>query len=266
GIWDGLELELGKDPLCPDATVEYSVQVTLDPELHSISIPDPRGYDVFYDTVSRWDWDFDKYKFSQEVGIANCRLDGEFVTCDLKIEFEPGGTYFLSLKAFDNLYESAFSNEMSFTLPEDADFDGIPDKGESVYGTDPHDPDSDNDGILDGRELELGTDPLHDDSLAEYSVQLTVDLVAATISNPARCEVLLNSIGWWDEDSNNYEFSKEVNIDDKCWFEEGCMICDIKLELEPGGSYGISSRIFFGDNNESVISNEIPFTLPIYFD
>ncbi|MCK5437844.1 MAG: hypothetical protein KAI90_07500, partial [Desulfobulbaceae bacterium] len=161
GIWDGLELELGKDPLCPDATVEYSVQVTLDPELHSISIPDPRGYDVFYDTVSRWDWDFDKYKFSQEVGIANCRLDGEFVTCDLKIEFEPGGTYFLSLKAFDNLYESAFSNEMSFTLPEDADFDGIPDKGESVYGTDPHDPDSDNDGILDGRELELGTDPLH---------------------------------------------------------------------------------------------------------
>ena len=237
--------------------------MTLDPELHS-SIPYPRGYEVFYSTVSLRDGDFDKYKVTQEVTIANCRLDGEFVTCDLKIEFKPGGTYFLSVKAFDNLYESAFSNEMSFTLPEDADFDGIPDMGERVYGTDPYDPDTDNDGILDGLELELGTDPLHNDSLAEYLVQVTVDLVAASISDPARCEVLLNSIGLWDEDSDNYELRKEVDID-ACWIEEECMICDIKLEMEPGGNYGISTRVF-DDQNESVISNEIPFTLPEYFD
>ncbi|MEA1933490.1 MAG: hypothetical protein U9N60_03555 [Thermodesulfobacteriota bacterium] len=252
GIWDGRELELGKNPLLPDATVEYSVQVTLDPELYP-SIRNPKGFEVCYDVDSRLEWDnFDYYASCEEVSIKNCRLDEEFVTCDLKIEFEPGVTYFLSVKAFDNLYESAFSNEMSFTLPADADFDGIPDKYEIVYGTDPYDPDSDNDGILDGQELGQGTDPLHNDLLAEYLVQVTVDLEAASIFYPARCEVLLSSIIW------------EVDID-ACWFEEECMICDIKLELEPGKTYGISTRIF-GDNNESVISNEIPFTLPIYFD
>ena len=193
----------------------------------------------------------------------NCRFDGKFVTCNLKIEFKPGGTYFLSVKAFDNLYESDFSNEMSCTLPEDSDFDGIPDMGEDVYGTDPHDPDSDNDKILDGLELELGTDPLHNDLLAEYLVQVTVDLEEASISDPARCEVLLNYIRWGIGGVDNYEFSKEVDID-ACRFEEECMICDIKLEMEPGGSYGISTRIF-DDHNESVISNKIPFTLPIYF-
>ncbi|MEA2083847.1 MAG: hypothetical protein U9O82_06305 [Thermodesulfobacteriota bacterium] len=204
GIWDGRELELGKNPLLSDATVDYSVQVTMDQELQSI--PNPVGYEVFYDIDSRWEWqsDFDDYEFSREVGIEECRLDGEFVTCDLNIEFKPGGTYFLSAKTFDNKYESAFSNEISFTLPADVDFDGIPDGGEIAYGTDTHnpdsdndgirdgdelkiwgecwsddydgdglinilDPDSDNDGILDGRELELGKDPLQHDSLAEYS-------------------------------------------------------------------------------------------------
>ena len=71
GMRDGLEMELGKNPLQPDATVEYSVQVTIDPELHS-SIPYPRGYDVFYDTVSLRDGDCDDYQFRQEVG--HCEL------------------------------------------------------------------------------------------------------------------------------------------------------------------------------------------------
>ena len=77
--------------------------------------------------------------------------------------------------------------------------------------------------------------------------------MAAFIPDPARCEVLLSPT-----------ICTEVDID-ACWFEEECMICDIKLEMKPGGTYGISTRIF-DDNNESVISNEIPFKLPIYFD
>ncbi|MEA2083848.1 MAG: hypothetical protein U9O82_06310 [Thermodesulfobacteriota bacterium] len=93
-----------------------------------------------------------------------------------------------------------------------------------------------------------------------------MDLVSASISDPVGCEVLFNTIGWWewDRDFDDYEFSKKVDID-ACWFEEECMICNINLDLEPGGTYVISARIF-DDHNESAVSNEIPFTLPVYFD
>ena len=295
GIWDGRELELGKDPLYSDATVEYSVQVTMDPELSPI--PDPVGYEVFYDTDSRWEWesDFDEYEFSQEVSIEECRLNGEFVTCDFGLKFMPGETYFLSVKAFDDQYESAFfSNEISFTLPADVDFDGLADMAEIGYGTDPYDadsdddgindrdeltfwgdswsddydgdglinildPDSDNDGILDGRELELGKNPIQHDSLTEYSVQVTVDLVSASIFHPLGCEVFYDTAEWWGWD-NDYEFSKKVGVEE-CRFEEDFMTCDMKLDLLPGGTYVLSVKVF-NDQYESSLSNKIPFTLP----
>jgi len=42
----------------------------------------------------------------------------------------------------------------------DNDFDGLTDKEEKIYGTDPNDPDTDGDTYLDGEEISAGYDPL----------------------------------------------------------------------------------------------------------
>ncbi|MGR3310685.1 MAG: hypothetical protein ACUZ77_07905 [Candidatus Brocadiales bacterium] len=47
---------------------------------------------------------------------------------------------------------------------KDRDGDGLSNKEEKRWGTDPRDPDSDSDGIMDGVEVEIGTDPLDPDS------------------------------------------------------------------------------------------------------
>jgi hypothetical protein len=46
----------------------------------------------------------------------------------------------------------------------DSDGDGISDADESLYGTNPHDPDTDDDGLNDGDEIVWGTDPLSADT------------------------------------------------------------------------------------------------------
>lgn len=42
----------------------------------------------------------------------------------------------------------------------DSDRDGLSDREEALWGTDPNDPDTDGDGVIDGIEVALGTDPL----------------------------------------------------------------------------------------------------------
>ena len=52
---------------------------------------------------------------------------------------------------------------------DDADHDGLKDPEESVWGSDPYNPDTDGDGFLDGEEVSSGHNPLYadNDSLAE---------------------------------------------------------------------------------------------------
>lgn len=45
-------------------------------------------------------------------------------------------------------------------LTRDSDHDGLPDREEIIYGTDPFNPDSDHDGYLDGEEVMTGHNPL----------------------------------------------------------------------------------------------------------
>ena len=56
----------------------------------------------------------------------------------------------------------SFSNDVSwqFTTEVDSDNDGLSDKQETAYGTDPTNADSDGDGVSDGVEVYLGTNPL----------------------------------------------------------------------------------------------------------
>ncbi|MBN1147788.1 MAG: hypothetical protein JXA78_11075 [Anaerolineales bacterium] len=54
----------------------------------------------------------------------------------------------------------------------DPDQDGLTNRDEALYGTDPNDSDTDEDGFSDGDEVRLGRNPLHPDSLPEVRLYL----------------------------------------------------------------------------------------------
>jgi Bacterial TSP3 repeat len=54
----------------------------------------------------------------------------------------------------------ASSSVSAATSQIDSDHDGLPDWEETLYGTDPHNPDTDGDGTPDGQEVALGRNPL----------------------------------------------------------------------------------------------------------
>jgi len=57
----------------------------------------------------------------------------------------------------------------------DSDFDGLTDKEEEIYGTDPTNPDTDNDTFLDGEEISAGYNPLipsPDDKITDLKAYL----------------------------------------------------------------------------------------------
>ncbi|HCF59187.1 MAG TPA: hypothetical protein DFS52_14495 [Myxococcales bacterium] len=83
-------------------------------------------------------------------------------------------------------------------LSADADCDGIPDREEPQYGTDPHNPDTDGDGLKDGLEIgvTVNPDPTH-------CPDFQPDLAPTTRTNPTRpdsdCDGLLDG----EEDANH---------------------------------------------------------------
>lgn len=71
---------------------------------------------------------------------------------------------------FEDMFMSQIMNSSQLNieelnLEEDSDGDGLADIVETVYQTDPNDPDSDDDGFLDGEEIEHGYNPLGEGEL-----------------------------------------------------------------------------------------------------
>jgi hypothetical protein len=52
-----------------------------------------------------------------------------------------------------------FGNTTTASATSDSDLDGLLDKDEFLYGTNPNNKDSDGDGVWDGREVQAGMNP-----------------------------------------------------------------------------------------------------------
>lgn len=91
-----------------------------------------------------------------------------FIGLSLCALFLVGKFVLLASNSFKNKTNLQSANIIG-TIPEnpltiDSDHDGLSDRDEILYGTDPFNPDTDGDGYLDGEEVATGHDPLNAES------------------------------------------------------------------------------------------------------
>ena len=60
--------------------------------------------------------------------------------------------------------DNALNPDDASDANQDPDHDGLSNRAEYQWNTDPHNPDTDGDDLTDGREFQIGTDPLDPDS------------------------------------------------------------------------------------------------------
>ena len=124
------------------------------------------GYKMHYGNYSG------NYQYTVDVGNStSCTISG----------LEEGQTYYFAVTAYDNLFESDYSKELTCTIPNtppptppvDTDDDGLFDDDETgIYGTDPNRADTDGDGMNDGDELAFWGNDWSDDSDKDGLVNL----------------------------------------------------------------------------------------------
>jgi hypothetical protein len=134
--------------LWPFASAAQAAAVTLAWDANSDL--DVAGYRMWYGTTS--------HNYTSMISVGNK------TTCTIT-NLEPGQTYYFAATAYDhNGNESAFSQEISYTVPFlDSDGDGMPDDWENYFGLDPFvndaGDDPDGDGFSNIAEYQAGTEP-----------------------------------------------------------------------------------------------------------
>ncbi len=88
------------------------------------------------------------------------------------------------LKIDLDLKPSQQKSDISFALDDDWDNDGLTNRKESFWGTDPNNSDTDGDGYLDGEEIASGHDPLipSPDDLLSAKINLTEKMSSLALS------------------------------------------------------------------------------------
>ncbi|MEA1901053.1 MAG: fibronectin type III domain-containing protein [Thermodesulfobacteriota bacterium] len=134
----------------PAISIAAVVTLKWDPNPESENVT---GYKVYYGYSSRHD---ENYEFKINVGNQT--------TYTIPV-LKSGQVYYFAVTAYIEGYESPFSDEIVYYVPQstidididiDTDGDGLTDDDEiNIYGTNPNDPDTDVDGINDGDEVEF---------------------------------------------------------------------------------------------------------------
>lgn len=129
----------------PAISIAAEVTLAWDPNPESENVT---GYKVYYGYSSK------NYEINFNVGNQTTyTISG----------LESGQVYYFAVTAYNEGYESSFSEEIDYYIPEstvdtvtdgDTDGDGLTDDKEiTFYGTDPNNADTDGDGIIDGNEV-----------------------------------------------------------------------------------------------------------------
>ena len=134
-------------------TISIAAEVTLkwNPSVVSENVD---RYTVYYGLSSR---NYEDYEWKHEFDNQTTgKISG----------LESGQIYYFAVTASIEGYESPFSDEIYYYVPQstiDSDSDGLTDDEEiTYYGTDPNNADTDGDGITDGNEVEYWESCLND--------------------------------------------------------------------------------------------------------
>jgi hypothetical protein len=152
GIWDGRGQCLDTDPYLADTDGDG---LNDSEEIGTLKQVNGREYYALVSNPTVRDTDGDGLSDKQEV-------EGSFKTAVTRSP-EASRKYLNGQSASDKREHLSRESVSSNPLKYDTDEDGLSDREEWLYKTDPKNPDSDGDGLEDGRERDFGGDPtLHD--------------------------------------------------------------------------------------------------------
>ena len=163
GLTDYEEYIYGTNPLIPDTDqdglTDYEEMKTYntDPNKQDSDgdeLKDGEEVNEYKTNPNEKDTDWDKFGDGSEIKLGTDPLDPNSFPGDRDGDGMP-----------DQWEEdNALNPDDASDANQDPDHDGLSNRAEYQWNTDPHNPDTDGDDLTDGREVQIGTDPLDPDS------------------------------------------------------------------------------------------------------